>query len=82
MILARGKVKIVFKTNIPKEIKAVVGRRSEDAGLTWVNGLMSVKQVAVFLDQPSGKDCLYQFKYLATNNRESEWSANVPISVF
>lgn len=79
---SKGVVRFVLKAEYPDEITTIVGRRSDDGGLTWVNGLVANKLAFTLTEQPSGKDCIYQFKFLATNNRESLWSANIPITVY
>ncbi len=71
----RGVVKCVLKAEDPSEIRGVVGRRSDDNGTTWVNGIMSPKLAFEMKEQPSGVYALYQFKFVATNNRESDWCA-------
>ncbi|MBI5913836.1 MAG: hypothetical protein HY842_00535 [Bacteroidetes bacterium] len=69
----RGVVKCVLKADDPLEINAIVGQRSDDNGETWTNGLMSTKLAFEMTGQPSGVNALYQFKFIATNNRESDW---------
>lgn len=67
----RGVVKCVLKAEDPLEIKAVVGYRSDDNGTTWSNGIISTKLAFEMTEQPSGSYAMYQFKFIATNNRES-----------
>lgn len=78
----KGKVKFVLKAEFPDEIISVVGRRSDDGGLTWVEGIVAPKLAFSLIGQPSGVDCIYQFMFLATNNRKSEWSVNIHITVY
>ncbi len=79
---SKGVVKFVLKAEVPDEIVTIVGKRSEDGGLTWENGIVATKMAFVLTDQPSGKDCIFQYKFLATNNRESLWSGNIAITVY
>ncbi|MBI1223936.1 MAG: hypothetical protein GC192_01750 [Bacteroidetes bacterium] len=78
----RGKVSFVLKAESPDEIKTIVGRRSDDDGATWVEGIVATKLAFALTDQPSGKTCIYKFMFLATNNRKSDWSIDIPITVY
>lgn len=79
----RGRVKFILKSANPKEIKGVIGKYSEDNGLTWIEGRIIQFGLNFTLDgQASGKAVLYQFMFRATNHRESDWSEVVRVDVF
>jgi hypothetical protein len=79
---ARGRVKFILKAQNPREIKGIIGQYSEDNGTTWSNGLHLYDLNFTLENQPSGKGVLYQFKFRATNNRESEWSERFYVEVY
>ncbi len=77
----RGVVKCVLVAEDASEIKGVEGMRSDDNGLTWVGGIFSTKLTFEMLGQPSGVYALYQFRFIATNNRKSDWCPFKGVSV-
>lgn len=78
----RGRVKFILKAANPREIKGIIGKSSEDNGLTWKNGINVFSLNFVLEDQPSGKPMIYQFMFHATNSRQSDWSESIRIDVF
>lgn len=78
----RGRVLIILKAQQTRTIKGVEGRYSLDNGLTWHEGIHQVKLSFNLEDQPSGKTVIYQFRFLATNNRISDWSAHIRVDVY
>lgn len=78
----RGRVNFILKAADPRIIKGIVGKHSVDNGQTWQNGLHEYGLNFTLEGQPSGKAMLYQFKFRATNSRESDWSEVVRVDVF
>lgn len=78
----RGRVKFILKAADPREIKGVVGRRSLDNGVTWENGIYNFGLKLLLEDQPSGQAVLYQFMFMATYGRKSDWSEIFRVEVF
>jgi hypothetical protein len=78
----RGRVQFILHAANPRIIKGIVGRSSEDNGLIWQNGIHEYGLNFTLEGQPSGKAMLYQFKFRATNGRESDWSEPIRVDVF
>lgn len=79
----RGRVKFILKAAKSTEIKAIIGRYSDDDGLTWVEGQIIEFTMKFTLEgQPSGKTRLYQFMFKATSGRVSDWSDKFRVEVF
>lgn len=78
----RGRVKFILKADDPREIKGVVGRRSLDNGVTWENGIYNFGLKVLLEDQPSGQAVLYQFMFMATYGRKSDWSEVFRVEIF
>jgi hypothetical protein len=82
-VKVRGRVKFILKAAISTEIKAVIGRYSDDNGETWVEGQIIEFTLNFTLEnQPSGKTRLYQFMFKATSGRTSDWSDKIRVEVF
>lgn len=82
-VKVRGRVKFILKAANAAEVKAVIGRYSDDNGETWVEGqIIEFTLNFTFENQPSGKTRLYQFMFKATSGRTSDWSEKIRVEVF
>lgn len=78
----RGQVHFILKSAKRSEVKGIIGRYSLDGGITWIETIYAFKLNFYVFEMPSGKDVLFQFKFSATNNRQSAWSERVLVGIY
>lgn len=78
----RGRVKFILGARNPREIKAILGRSSQDNGVTWTEGIIAYDLNFTLDGLPSGVGMLFQFRFRATNNRMSDWSEKIYVEVY